>query len=53
VNEPTKRQTATFEELSYSDMITLNSLVELLTEKGGPRYWRESKKLQSQTKMSM
>jgi len=28
------RQTATFEELAYSNMLTLNALVDLLTEKG-------------------
>ena len=28
------RQTVTFEQLSYSNMLTLNALVELLTEKG-------------------
>ena len=28
------RQTASFEELAYSNMLTLNALVELLTEKG-------------------
>jgi len=29
-----KRQTVSFEELAYSNMITLNALVELLDEKG-------------------
>jgi hypothetical protein len=29
-----KRPTVTFEQLSYSNMLTLNALVELLTEKG-------------------
>jgi hypothetical protein len=28
------RQTVSFEELAYSNMLTLNALVELLTEKG-------------------
>jgi hypothetical protein len=28
------RRTVTFEELAYSNMLTLNALVELLTEKG-------------------
>ena len=28
------RETITFEELAYSNMLTLNALVELLTEKG-------------------
>jgi len=31
---PNKRPTVTFEELTYSNMLTLNALVELLTEKG-------------------
>jgi len=34
VKDQSKRQTATFEQLSYSNMLTLNALVELLTEKG-------------------
>jgi hypothetical protein len=29
-----KSQTVSFEELAYSNMLTLNALVELLTEKG-------------------
>ena len=29
-----KRQSVSFEELAYSNMITLNALVELLDEKG-------------------
>ena len=29
-----KRPTVSFEELAYSNMLTLNALVELLTEKG-------------------
>jgi hypothetical protein len=56
VNEPTKRQTVTFEELSYSNMITLNALVELLTEKGlltQAEILERTRKLQSQTKVSM
>ena len=32
-SEPTRR-TVTFEELSYSNMLTLNALIELLEEKG-------------------
>jgi hypothetical protein len=28
------RQTVSFEELAYSNMLTLNALVELLSEKG-------------------
>jgi hypothetical protein len=31
---PPKRLTVTFEQLAYSNMLTLNALVELLTEKG-------------------
>jgi hypothetical protein len=34
MREPPKRQTVTFEQLSYSNMLTLNALVELLSEKG-------------------
>lgn len=30
---PSKRSTVTFEQLTYSNMLTLNALVELLTEK--------------------
>ena len=33
MNKP-PRQTVTFEQLTYSNMLTLNALVELLTEKG-------------------
>ena len=32
-SEP-KSQTVSFEELAYSNMLTLNALVELLTDKG-------------------
>ena len=56
MNEPTKHQTVTFEELSYSNMITLNALVELLTEKGlltQAEILERTRKLQSQTKVSM
>ena len=56
MNEPTKRQTVTFEELSYSNMITLNTLVELLAEKGlltQAEVLERIRKLQSQTKVSM
>jgi hypothetical protein len=34
LKEPPKRKSVTFEELSYFNMLTLNALVELLTEKG-------------------
>jgi len=45
-----KRPTVTFEQLSYSNMLTLNALVELLTEKGvitKPEILERVKKLQS------
>jgi hypothetical protein len=56
VNEPTKRQTVTFEELRYSNMITQNALVDLLTERGvltQAEILEGVRKLQSQTKVSM
>jgi hypothetical protein len=34
VKEPPSRQAVTFEEITYSNMLTLNALVELLSEKG-------------------
>lgn len=49
------RQTVTFEQLSYSNMLTLNAMVELLTEKGvltKPEILERIKKLQSETKVS-
>ncbi len=49
------RQTVTFEQLSYSNMLTLNARVELLTEKGAltkPEILERIKKLQSETKVS-
>ena len=49
-----KRPTVTFEQLSYSNMVTLNALVELLTEKGvitKPEILQRVKKLQSETKV--
>ena len=49
-----KRPTVTFEQLSYSNMLTLNALVELLTEKGvitKPEVLERVKKLQSETKV--
>jgi hypothetical protein len=33
VKGPPTRKTVSFEELSYSNMLTLNALVELLSEK--------------------
>jgi len=55
VDKPAKRQTATFAQLSYSNMLTLNALVELLTEKGvltKPEILERIKKLQGETKVS-
>jgi hypothetical protein len=55
VDEQSKRQTTTFEQLSYSNMLTLNALVELLTEKGvltKPEILERIKKLQRETKVS-
>ena len=52
---PPKRATVTFEQLAYSNMLTLNALVELLTEKGvlsKPEILQRVKKLQSETKVS-
>jgi len=52
---PPKRLTVTFEQLAYSNMLTLNALVELLTEKGvlsKPEILQRVKKLQSETKVS-
>jgi hypothetical protein len=49
-----KRPTVTFKQLSYSNMLTLNALVELLTEKGmitKPEILERVKKLQSETKV--
>jgi hypothetical protein len=55
VKQKPPRQTVTFEQLSYSNMLTLNALVELLTEKGvltKPEILERIKKLQSETKVS-
>jgi len=52
VKQKPPRQTVTFEQLSYSNMLTLNALVELLTEKGvltKPEILERIKKLQSET----
>lgn len=48
-------QTVTFEQLRYSNMLTLNALVELLTEKGvlsKSEILGRIKKLQSETRVS-
>ncbi len=34
MGEPPKRSTVTFEQLTYSNMLTLNAPIELLNEKG-------------------
>lgn len=55
MKEPPKRKTVTFDELSYSNMLKLNALVELLTEKGvltKPEILERIKKLQGETKVS-
>jgi hypothetical protein len=55
LKEPPKRPTVTFEELCYSNMLTLNALVELLTEKGvltKPEILERVKKLQNETKVN-
>ena len=56
MREPPNRPTVTFEQLSYSNMLTLNALVELLTEKGvlsKPEILERGKKLPSETKVSV
>ena len=48
------RQTVTFEQLTYSNRLTLNALVELLTEKGvlsKPEILERIEKLQGETKV--
>ena len=48
------RQTFTFEQLTYSNMLTLNALVEPLTEKGvlnKPEILERIEKLQGETKV--
>jgi hypothetical protein len=55
VDKPAKGQTATFEQLSYSNMLTLNAPVELLTEKGvltKPEILERIKTLQRETKVN-
>jgi hypothetical protein len=54
VKEPPSRQAVRFEEITYSNMLTLNALVELLSEKGvltKPEILQRVKKLQSETKV--
>ena len=54
MKEPPERPTVTYEQLSYSNMLTLNALVELLTEKGvltKPEIMERIKKLQGETKV--
>lgn len=48
------RQTVSFEELAYSNMLTLNALVELLAEKGlitKQEVLERVKQLQAQTQL--
>jgi len=55
VERPTGKRSVTFEHLSYSNMLTLNALVELLTEKGvltQAEVLERIKKLQSETNVS-
>ena len=50
-----KNKAVTFEEISYSNMLTLNALVELLSEKGvltQAEILERIKKLRSETKVS-
>jgi hypothetical protein len=41
VKDKRQRQAVTFEQLSYSNMLTLNALVDLLTEKGSANQTRD------------
>lgn len=55
MDKPAGRQTVTFEQLSYSNMLTINALIELLTEKGvltQAEILERIKKLQGETKVS-
>lgn len=55
MKEPPSRQAVTFEEITHSNMLTLNALVELLTEKGvltQADILERVKRLQSETKVS-
>jgi len=48
------RQTVSFEELAYSNMLTLNALIELLDEKGligKTEILERVKRLQAQTQL--
>jgi len=54
VKDKPPRQTVAFEQLTYSNMLTLNALVELLTEKGvlsKPEILERIEKLQGETKV--
>jgi len=54
VKDKPPRQTVTFEQLPYSNMLTLNAFVELLTEKGvlnKPEILERIEKLQGETKV--
>jgi hypothetical protein len=56
LNEAPKRPTVSFEELAYANMIELQALVELLTEKGllsKPEILERIKKLQTEVKVKM
>lgn len=53
-HDATKRTTVSFEELAYSNMIVVEALVELLTEKGllnRPEIEERVKKLRQETNM--
>jgi len=55
MKQSTERPTVTFEQLTYSNMLTLNALVELLTEKGvlsKAEVLERVKKLQGETKVT-
>jgi len=55
VDKPAKRLTTTFEQLSYSNMLQLEALVELLDEKGllsKQEIVERVKKLQHETKVN-
>jgi hypothetical protein len=55
MGEATNRPTVTFEQLTYSNMLTLNCQVELLTEKGvltKPEILERVKKLHGAAKLA-
>jgi len=55
VDKSAGRQAVTFQHLSYSNMLTINALVEVLTEKGvltQAEILERIKNLQSETKVS-